>query len=83
VDQHGWQGKTIGTNLIRRLCSSLPGNKVVLTVINHTDAHKLYERLGFYDLPPAGPQTRVVVMGASLPLPSSRELQAGSPARSC
>jgi ribosomal protein S18 acetylase RimI-like enzyme len=69
-----WQEKGIGGKLIRALCTGLSAAKVALIVEVTSRARKLYQRFGFDDLPT--PESKVYLMGRSLPLPPDPRCQA-------
>jgi ribosomal protein S18 acetylase RimI-like enzyme len=71
-----WQSKGIGRILIRTLCDILSDGQVALIVeVGNSRAHRLYQEIGFSDLPtPEG--FPVHVMGTSLPVESPTRLLA-------
>jgi hypothetical protein len=72
--REAWQKKRIGGELIRALCNGLSVGMVALIVEVCSRARGLYQRFGFDDLPST--ESRVYLMGRSLPLPPDPRCQA-------
>jgi GNAT superfamily N-acetyltransferase len=79
----GHQGHGAGRAMMQRLAAGLTERTAVLsTPDGHTRAHRLYQSLGFGNLLPAlsfpGASPSYAIMGAELPLPSTRPAAARS-----
>jgi len=84
----GHQGHGAGRAMMHRLATGLTERTAVLsTPDGHTRAHRLYRSLGFGNLLPVlnfpGASTPYAIMGAALPLPSTRPVagRSASPSR--
>jgi GNAT superfamily N-acetyltransferase len=84
----GHQGRGAGRAMMHRLAAGLTERTAVLsTPEGHTRAHRLYRSLGFGNLLPAlsfpGASSSYAIMGAALPLPSTRPVadRSASPSR--
>jgi GNAT superfamily N-acetyltransferase len=84
----GHQGRGAGRAMMHRLATGLAERTAVLsTPDGHTNAHRLYRSLGFGNLLPVlnfpGASTPYAIMGAALPLPSTRPVadRSASPSR--